>query len=168
MIKKLSNKNPTGFRGSIIIKALGILIPLGILVFSGLTYFGITPDYFGLKSTPPKTHTEQKSETYLVESEILKEGAAFTDPLTKATIGVSEVNYDKQISGNIKLPGQPNENFEKLMPGHTWTYEFEGKMYNLTYSLGDFMSDEFSIRIVEVGQNAVSYTHLTLPTTPYV
>lgn len=149
-----NNEKPTERKTKVLnfLEKYKVLLTLGILIFAVLTYFGIKPDN-SPKSTSEfgdeKNENFVKPQLYEFYSGILKEGEAFVDSLTQATIGISEVNYYKQISGNIKLPNSKNENFEGLMPGHSWAYEFNNKSYLLIYVLGDFMSDEFAIKVIE-------------------
>ena len=132
-----------------------VFLTLGILILAALTYFGIKPNASAAESSKDETiQVPSNKEGILYErySGILKEGEAFVDSLTNATIGISEVNYYKQISGNIKLPNKENEAFKNLMPGHSWTYTYNDKMYMLIYVLGDFMSDEYAIKVIETNQ----------------
>lgn len=83
-------------------------------------------------------------------SESFVMGQSFTDPLTNATIGVSNIaaNYTADIY--LFLPGKENIEKKGVKPGSSWVYEFEKKQYKLTLNKIEWIGSNLKATVVEM------------------
>ena len=61
-----------------------------------------------------------------------------------------------------------NFTFSKKLKNETSRTSIIGELKRASPSLGNFVNEEINLSYIAQTYEAVSYTHLTLPTTPYV
>lgn len=77
-------------------------------------------------------------------------GQSFTDPLTNATIGVSQIASDYTADIYLFLPGKESLEKKGVKPGSSWVYGFEKKQYKLTLNKIEWIGSSLKATVVEM------------------
>jgi len=93
-------------------------------------------------------YEEQKKLYSYSESFVM--GQSFTDPLTNATIGVSQIASDYTANIYLFLPGKESIEKKGAKPGSSWVYEFQKKRYKLTLNKIDWIGSSLKATVVEM------------------
>lgn len=102
-------------------------------------------------SSEPKNTNEFSDLNKLYSySENFVMGQSFTDPLTNATIGVSQIASDYTADIYLFLPGKESLEKKGVKPGSSWVYEFEKKQYKLTLNKIEWIGSSLKATVVEM------------------
>jgi len=93
-----------------------------------------------------KTEADKK---YRYSEEFVK-GQSFTDPLTNATIGVSDVSIDRTAKIYLYIPGLEGDEINDVKPGTSWAYRFKGKEYHLTLNTIEWIGSYLKATVTEI------------------
>lgn len=94
-----------------------------------------------------KLEAQNKPYTY---SESFVMGQSFSDPLTNATIGVSQIASDYTADIYLFLPGTESIEKKGVKPGTSWIYEFNEKKYKLTLNKVEWIRSSLKATVVEM------------------
>ena len=83
-------------------------------------------------------------------SESFVMGQSFTDPLTNATIGVSQIASDYTADIYLFLPGKESTEKKGVKPGSSWVYEFDKKQYKLTLNKIEWIGSSLKATVVQM------------------
>lgn len=104
-----------------------------------------------IASSEPKNTNEFSDLNKLYSySENFVMGQSFTDPLTNATIGVSQIASDYTADIYLFLPGKESLEKKGVKPGSSWVYEFEKKQYKLTLNKIEWIGSSLKATVVEM------------------
>lgn len=100
-----------------------------------------------------KAKVEDKAEVLLYEfSKDFSKGESFTDPKTKAVIGVSGLTPEYTANGVVVLPGGDKIELSGAKPGTTWGFDKGGKKYNLTLDSVNWLNNSVKASVSEVSE----------------
>jgi len=99
------------------------------------------------ESTVESTKKEVRPYSY---SEDFVMGQSFTDPLTNATIGVSQIASDYTADIYLFLPGTDSIEKTNVKPGSSWIFDFEQKKYKLTLNRVEWIGNSLKATVVEM------------------
>jgi len=110
-----------------------------------------------IKTKDLKKHTTDKAKQlsnivkkpYLY-SEVFVMGQSFTDPLTNATLGVSQISIKYTADIYLYLPGKEVIEEVGIKPGTSWIYEYNKKQYKLTLNTVNWTGSTLKATVVEV------------------
>jgi len=110
-----------------------------------------------IKTKDLKKHTTDKAKQlsnivkkpYLY-SEVFVMGQSFTDPLTNATLGVSQISIKYTADIYLYLPGKEAIEEVGIKPGTSWIYEYNKKQYKLTLNTVNWTGSTLKATVVEV------------------
>ena len=97
----------------------------------------------------PSTSSPTPTGPYAYESRELKQGQAFVDPLTGASIGVSDINADYQARASVTLPGRDTQ-IVSASPGQTWKFDYHDKKFILTLTKVIWLTNSFQVSVREM------------------
>ncbi|MCK9801436.1 hypothetical protein M1B34_28150 [Pseudomonas sp. MAFF 302030] len=101
----------------------------------------------------PKVKAEDNVDALLYElSKGFSKGESFTDPKTKAVIGVSTLTPDNTANGVVVLPGGDRIELAGAKPGTTWSFNKGGKKYNLTLDSVNWLNNSVKASVSEVSE----------------
>ncbi|PAY01142.1 hypothetical protein CKO50_11570 [Pseudoalteromonas sp. HM-SA03] len=95
-------------------------------------------------------HDSSNQKELYSYSENFVMGQSFTDPLTNATIGVSQIASDYTADIYLFLPGKESLEKKGVKPGSSWVYEFEKKQYKLTLNKIEWIGSSLKATVVEM------------------
>ncbi|MDP4488005.1 hypothetical protein QDG88_08640 [Pseudoalteromonas piscicida] len=95
-------------------------------------------------------HDSSNQKKLYSYSENFVMGQSFTDPLTNATIGVSQIASDYTADIYLFLPGKESLEKKGVKPGSSWVYGFEKKQYKLTLNKIEWIGSSLKATVVEM------------------
>lgn len=90
-----------------------------------------------------------EKQKYFLQSESIKTGQLFIDPLTGLTFGIRQMNYDRVAFGSITFPKVPSVDINNVSPGQNWNFKFNNTEYEVTLLELNYLYDTFKVQISE-------------------
>lgn len=94
-------------------------------------------------------HSSREDKPYSYSERFVK-GQSFSDPLTNATIGVSQIAIDNTADIFLYLPGRASIEKKGVKPGSSWTYKYKNKQYKLTLNNVEWLANILKATVVEM------------------
>ena len=104
------------------------------------------------ESNAPNGLNENKTDVSYSYSESFVIGQSFTDPLTNATIGVSNVSIQRTADVYLHLPGSSGVEVNSVKPGSSWVYSYKNKTYKLTLNTIEWIGSQLQATVVEISE----------------
>ncbi|SBO11484.1 hypothetical protein VME0621_03620 [Vibrio mediterranei] len=89
------------------------------------------------------------TEPYEYSSTFVK-GESFVDPLTKAVVGISDINPDNTAYGVVNIPGVDSIKLSRAKPGTSWDFSYSGSNYKLVIKSVNWLNNTASVSIFEL------------------
>jgi len=77
-------------------------------------------------------------------------GDSFTDPVTQATIGVSQIHPDFTADVYLYLPGKSQIENNNIKPGSSWNFTIEKKNYKITLDQVNWLNNSLKATVTEI------------------
>jgi len=90
-----------------------------------------------------------EGQKYSLQSGSIGTGQVFIDPLTGLTLGIRHITYDRQASGSITLPEAASQEISNVSPGQKWSFNFNGKNYEVILLELNYLDDSYKVQINE-------------------
>lgn len=96
-----------------------------------------------------KIKPKEQIKKYRSSSPLLSIGNSYVDKLTKISIGGSEINTSRQLTGVLMLPDKKIE-FKNKTAGTSWDYDYDNKKYKIVLRNVLYIQGNFSVEIYEL------------------
>ncbi|ENM5732208.1 hypothetical protein AB7D55_004038 [Vibrio mimicus] len=90
---------------------------------------------------------QSKSYEY---SSSFRTGGAFVDPLTKVSLGVTDLNSSNLVTGMLSIPGQKQIELKGIGAGYAYQFTFDQKEYRIVIESAIWVSSEIKVSIHEM------------------
>jgi hypothetical protein len=82
-------------------------------------------------------------------SAIIGKGEAFRDPKTGVVLGVTDVNAQYRMGGNLTLPGKTPQRIQDIEAGKAWTFHAVGGEFTLLIRSVNWIGDTVAVEVFE-------------------
>ena len=91
----------------------------------------------------------RKNREYYIESSAIREGGAFIDKKTGATIGIANIKTNQSAEAVINLPNQKEKILQNVKAGNKWEFIYDEKKYELIVAEVNYIGSSFKIILRE-------------------
>lgn len=95
--------------------------------------------------------TATLSEPLYSNSKILNPGESLVDPKTNVTFGIGSITSDFTTSALLNLPRAKPQELSKVKAGASWTFNKDGRQYQLSVLKIDWFSNKAEVILKEIG-----------------
>lgn len=90
-----------------------------------------------------------ESQKYFIQSGSIGSGKVFIDPLTELTFGIRHINFERLASGSVTFPNAVLQDLNNIGPGQKWSFNFNGKDYELILLELNYLDDSYKVQLSE-------------------